>query len=181
MKRETDIQRFFLSKDDGGYIFNALFKPAQPFYSEIVWMLSVFNYILTTYNWNSLRGMPLRSQASGVLLPDSLSQVAVRVLGSEGGEQWPCGQTLLQLDGFGIGAELWTLVDVQDPHGDGRRGLPRQVDSTGQRDLVLCLHRQHEGAGQLKVYGLEEGRHWIIGARSLDAQINLLTVFRCFK
>lgn len=87
-----------------------------------------------------------------------MSHEAVGVLGSEGGEQRPGRQTLLQFNGLGVGAELWTLVDVQDSYRDGCCGLTRQVDATGQRDLILCLHRQHEGTGQLKIYGLDRRR-----------------------
>lgn len=91
-------------------------------------------------------------------LPNSLPHEAVRVLGSEGGEQRPCRQTFLQFDGFGVGAELGTLVDVQDSYRDGRRGLARQVDAAGQRDLVLSLHSQHVGTGQLEIYRLSRRR-----------------------
>lgn len=99
----------------------------------------------------------------GVSLPDSLSHEAVWVLGSEGGQQRPGRQTLLQFDGLGVGAELWTLVDVQDSYRDGRCGLTRQMDAAGQRDLVLRLHRQHEGTGQLKIDGLGRRRREGLG------------------
>lgn len=94
----------------------------------------------------------------GVVLPYRLSQEPVRVLRGEGGEQRPGRQTFLQFDGFGVGAELRTLVDVQDSYGNSGCGLARHVDPAGQRGLVLRLHGQHEGAGELEIYRLDGER-----------------------
>lgn len=77
-------------------------------------------------------------------------------MGRKGGEHRPRRQPLFQFDGLGVGAELRTLVDVQDLYRDGCRGLAGQMDVSGQRDLILCLHCQHEGVVQLKVYGLDQ-------------------------
>lgn len=96
--------------------------------------------------------------SSWYFLPDTLSHEAVGVLGSEGGEKRPGRQTLLQFDGLGVGAKFWTLVDVQDSYRDSCCGLTRQVNTAGQRDFILCLHCQHEGTGQLKIYGLDRTR-----------------------
>lgn len=89
------------------------------------------------------------------VLPNRLAHEAVRVLGGEGGEQRPCGDTFLQFDQFRVGAELRTLVDVQDPDGDSGGGLAGQVNPTSQGHLVLGLHRQREGPCQLIVDGLD--------------------------
>lgn len=64
-------------------------------------------------------------------------------------------RTFFQLYRFGVGVELWTLVDVHDPYRDGRCRPARLVDASGQRNLVFCLDGQHEGTVLLKIYGLD--------------------------
>lgn len=108
---------------------------------------------MTFQFWTSTE-VTITASAGQSLLPDSLSHEAVWVLGSEGGQQRPGRQTLLQFDGLGVGAEFWALVDVQDSYGDSCCGLTRQVEASSQRHLVLRLHRQHEGAVHLIIDGL---------------------------
>lgn len=111
--------------------------------------------LVSTFGHDNLALLATCKLAKPLVLPDALPHVAVRVLGGEGGEQGAGGQTLLQLDGLGVGAELRALVDVQDAHGHGGGGLTGQVDAAGQRHFVLRLHCQHEGAIHLEVDGLQ--------------------------
>lgn len=81
-----------------------------------------------------------KSKKRRLKLPYGLPHVSVGVLGGEGGEEGAGGQALLQLDGLGVGGELWALVDVRDAHGYGGGGLAWQVDTADQGDLVLSHH-----------------------------------------
>lgn len=47
------------------------------------------------------------------------------------------------------------------------------MNASGQGDLVLRLHRQHEGSGQLKVHGLD-------GTRMGEAVKNRISLCFCF-
>lgn len=47
-------------------------------------------------------------------LPNALAHKAIGVLGSVDGERRSCRQTFLQPDGLGVGAKLWTLIDIKD-------------------------------------------------------------------
>ena len=48
------------------------------------------------------------------------------------------------------------------------------MHATGQRDLVLCLHRQHEGAGQLEVDWLDRRKEGLDDSdMKVEAQITI--------
>jgi len=69
--------------------------------------------------------------------------IAIGVLSREGGQRRLGHDSLVQLDEFGVGLEVGTLVHVQHSDGDGGGGLAGGVDASGQGDVVPRFHRQH--------------------------------------